>query len=74
MAFCDFCDCDDCQLGSDFLYHAQTNIGTWICNVCYAYDVCTSGPNRNSDGPCARKDCVHRPRIINDWLPYAQVV
>lgn len=70
MAFCDFCTCKDCQFGNNRLYHAKTNVNTWICDVCYSYDQCTTGPNRNLNGPCKQKDCIHRPKLISDWLPY----
>lgn len=70
IAFCNNCKCKDCQFGTDRLYHAQTANGDWICDVCYTYDVCTSGPNRNPNGPCKRKDCKHRPKLVSKWLQY----
>ena len=40
MAFCDYCDCEDCKYGNSYLVHAQTVSGKWICDVCYQYEVC----------------------------------
>jgi len=70
MSFCDFCDCSDCKTGDNGLfkiYHANTSEGKWICDICYAYDVCTSGPNRSFNGPCKDKLCEHRPKLISEW-------
>ena len=69
MNFCDFCDCDDCKYGNGIVStnHAQTSDGRWICDICYTYDMCTSGPNRNPKGPCDNKNCEHRPKIISSW-------
>ena len=66
--FCDYCSCDDCKYGSYFISHAKTLDGKQICDVCYTYDLCTSGPNRNSNGPCKEKNCIHRPKLISDWI------
>lgn len=50
-------------------YHAQTVDGRWICNTCFTYDLCTSGPDRNNDGPCKDKLCRHRPRLKDSkWM------
>jgi hypothetical protein len=68
--FCDNCKCLDCQHGTKYLSHAQTSNNDWICDVCYTYDLCTSGPNRNPNGPCDEKNCSHRPTLISDWIPY----
>ena len=69
MAFCDFCDCNDCRYGTKYLSHAQTSDGKWICDVCYTYDLCTAdGPNRNWSGPCKNKDCQHRPTLVGEWI------
>lgn len=68
MAFCDFCECEDCKNGRKYLKHAQTKNNSWICDVCYLYDVCTNGPNRNWNGPCKDKNCEHRPKLISNWL------
>ena len=70
MAFCDFCNCDNCRYGAPWLSHAQTADGRWICNVCYSFDLCTSGPNRNPNGPCEDLECEHRPKIVSDWTAY----
>lgn len=65
MAFCDFCDCDDCKNGTKYLTHAQTSDGKWICDVCYQYDVCVDQKRKNNDysGPCENLDCAHRPKV-----------
>jgi len=68
--FCDFCPCQDCQEGRSDLSHAQCEDGRWICDVCFTYDLCTSGPNRNPNGPCMEEECPHRPKIVSDWLPF----
>lgn len=68
MAYCDFCTCRDCQFGTKYLSHAQTSDGRWICDVCYTYDLCTSGPTRNKNGPCEDKNCHHRPKLITGWM------
>jgi hypothetical protein len=64
--FCDFCKCEDCQNGADWLHHAQTADGSWICDVCYEYDLCTAGPKYS--GPCEDHNCEHRPIIVGDWI------
>lgn len=68
--FCDFCTCSDCQNGTERLHHAQTADGSWICEICYLYDECTTGPLRSSTGPCDNKDCIHRPTIVSEWTIY----
>ena len=69
MAFCDFCTCEDCTTGTPRLVHAQTREGTWICEICYDYDVCTaSGADRNPNGPCEDENCKHRPVLVTDWI------
>lgn len=81
MSFCDFCNCEQCRNGGMFsstlpLHHAQCNDDRWICEVCYLYDVCTSGPNRSKHGPCETKDgeldieCQHRPKLVSKWIPF----
>lgn len=64
--FCSFCDCEDCISGnSEYvnLYHAQTIDNRWICDICYAYDVCLdAGVN-----PCKIKECEHKPKLITGW-------
>jgi hypothetical protein len=67
--FCDFCECEDCTHGNDWLFHAQCDDGRWICDVCWSYDQCTSGPNRSKNGPCDDPDCVHRPKMkVRNWV------
>jgi hypothetical protein len=70
--FCDFCDCEDCKFGQKMLSHAETNKGTWICDICYYYDQCTNGPDRNPDGPCKDKLCKHRPILMGHWLKFSK--
>ncbi len=68
VAFCNYCNCDDCVNGRDGLLHALTQENTYICDVCYTYDVCTNGPNRNNNGPCSKTDeCSHRPLLISEF-------
>lgn len=71
MSFCDYCDCEDCINGTERLYHAKTKDGSWICDVCYTYDVCMDGPDRNANGPCTEKHCKHRPILISDWIEFS---
>lgn len=67
MNFCDYCKCEHHEeFGS---YHAPTVDGKWICDVCFDYDVCTSGPNRNSS-PCDEVDCGHRPILKSEFEKY----
>lgn len=69
--FCDFCTCEMCQTGADDyleLFHAQTVDGQWICDICFSYDQCTTGPNRNPNGPCENNECEHRPRLITEFM------
>ncbi len=73
MNFCDFCTCDQCKFGEKNLYHAKTTSGKWICDICFSYDVCTSGPNRNPNGPCESDTCKHRPRLISGWKEFNEV-
>ena len=69
--FCNYCRCGDCVYGKPGLYHALTIDGDWICDVCWLYDMCTNdGPNRNRNGPCENRDCIHRPRIKGKWIKY----
>ncbi len=71
MAFCDYCECDDCTYGNDRISHAKTSDNDWICDICYTYDLCTStGPLRNKNGPCKNKDCIHRPVLITKWIDF----
>jgi hypothetical protein len=68
--FCDFCSCAACKYGwkDCKMSHAPTVDGKWICNVCYSYDLCTSGPNRNYNGPCEDKTCQHRPKLSGPFI------
>jgi hypothetical protein len=68
--FCDFCQCDDCKFGNNVLRHARTEDGRWICDVCYSFHLCTSGPNRNPYGPCSNLNCSHRPKLVTDWIKF----
>ena len=70
--FCDFCECENCKFGTKYIYHAPVACNKWICDVCYNYDQCTSGPNRNPSGPCLDKTCVHRPTLIGPWIPFSK--
>lgn len=72
MRFCDFCLCSQCAQGDIWLSHAQTEDGRWICDVCYTYDLCTSGPNRNPSGPCEDPNCIHRPKLVTDWIKFGE--
>jgi hypothetical protein len=69
-AFCAFCDCDQCQHGDPLVLHCQTEDGSWICDVCWKWDVCTSGPLRNSNGPCEEANCIHRPKLVGEWIAF----
>ena len=73
MVFCNFCDCETCQNGASYLSHALCDDGRWICDVCYTYDLCTSGPNRNPSGPCEEEHCSHRPKLISDWISFKNI-
>ncbi len=77
MAFCDYCTCEDCRTGwrlglvgrDAAMLHAQTEAGTWICDVCFTYDLCTAtGPRRNPNGPCDEERCEHRPALVTGWI------
>jgi len=41
--------------------------GRWICDVCYAYEVCQEDPKRKGKGPCDEEFCEHRPKIVSKW-------
>lgn len=72
MAFCDFCECENCRTGVGpkglKFQHAPTADGRWICSTCFTYDVCTSGPKRAAE-PCEKLDCEHRPRLAGEFQP-----
>lgn len=73
MLFCNFCDCAMCKYGSEGNVHAQTVQGTWICDTCFRYDVCTSPlkPGYSKNGPCEDINCRHRPRLrTGEWLEF----
>lgn len=66
--FCDFCSCDDCKRGQDYLSHAETVDGRFICDVCYLYDLCT----RTESMPCESDLCAHRPALkTGEWTKMA---
>lgn len=65
MAYCDYCPCEDCQYGTKYISHAQTDNGKWICSTCFNWDLCTNVIGLH--GPCEDKECVHRPKIITEW-------
>jgi hypothetical protein len=69
MAFCDNCKCSDCQNGTEYISHAQTADGSWICDVCYTYDLCTASDavKVDCDVPCEDRNCIHRPKIVSEW-------
>jgi hypothetical protein len=70
MAFCDYCDCEDCKYGNSYLVHAQTVNGKWICDVCYQYEVCQEFADRKGKGPCLDQEwgtCTHRPKLDSGW-------
>jgi hypothetical protein len=67
VSFCDFCECVACREGAPDLEHAPTDDGRWICDVCFDYDQCTTGPNR-ANHPCDEAECEHRPRLSGDWV------
>ena len=73
MAFCDFCNCSDCQYGSDRMLYALTNDGRSICDVCYTYDVCTRDKS-NTNGPCENKSCMHRPVLIGKFRSIKEIL
>jgi len=84
MAYCSFCTCSGCVTGfmglvsqsnedcgvMDFS-HAQCEDGRWICETCYAYEVCLeAGSADPCDGECARNECVHRPKLVSEWTSW----
>ena len=84
MAFCDFCQCENCQHGTEdgkpchWLSHAPTADGRWICDVCWQYDVCDEHNGKPYYGPCEDEhgkpiaDCPHRPKLVGPWEPVAK--
>ncbi len=71
MAFCDYCACQDCITGDNGglydLYHATTELGTNICDVCYRYEICQTFEERKGRGPCDEINCAHRPTLTSGW-------
>ena len=67
--YCDFCDCKDCQNGTEMISHAQTASGNWICDVCYTYEVCLDAKTDKCEkAPCSANEyCKHRPILIGPW-------
>ena len=71
--FCDFChvNCGACNNGHDGMYHAETEDGRWICDCCFEYDMCIRATTPDTvDRPCEDVYCIHRPRIVGDWLEF----
>jgi hypothetical protein len=62
--YCNYCSCDDCKYGwaTTYMKHAPTEDGKWICDVCYTYDVCPSGPCEDENGKSIC--CEHRPKLV----------
>jgi hypothetical protein len=68
MRFCDYCPCDDCLAGTEYISHAQTVDGKWICDVCFEYEVCLDkGSTDPCAGICGEHKCDHRPTIVSEW-------
>ena len=62
--FCDFCECEDCRLGTEDLYHSKTVDNKYICDICYNYSCCTN----KQDIPCTcQGTCKYRPEIIGGF-------
>jgi hypothetical protein len=70
MAFCDFCTCHGCVSGALSWFHAQTEDGRWICDVCYEYTMCIRAKHKEGihDGPCDDYQCGHRPKLVTGWV------
>lgn len=49
------------------LWHAQTEDGRWICETCYAYDLCVIAKSDPCSGLCGENKCGHRPKLISEW-------
>jgi hypothetical protein len=74
--FCDFCKCDGCKNGEWYLSHAETEDHRWICDVCFSYELCLDarGEDLSIDAPCKDKGCIHRPKIISEWINYVDPI
>lgn len=74
--FCDFCPCQNCKHGDEYLSHCKTVDGKWICSICWTYDLCTSNDNpfgaiRSKNGPCPNnQQCEHRPQLVGNWQAF----
>lgn len=68
MNFCDYCPCDECQLGNKHLSHACTEEGTWICTTCYYYECCIDATRDT----CEDLNCGHRPILTTEWIPFEE--
>jgi hypothetical protein len=65
MNYCNYCPCEDCKNGRKDLSHAKTIDGSWICDVCYTYEVCLDA---GAIAPCPSKvKCEHRPKLVGEW-------
>ena len=73
MAFCDYCNCSDCVGGENWLSHARTVEGKWICDVCYDIELCVTAKALSGEfgDPCEKGCCEHRPKLVdNYWESY----
>lgn len=75
--FCDFCKCKACQNGEIYLLHAKTLTGKWVCDVCYAYDICIVAKRKIGElgGPCeANEQCDHKPKLFKpiEWIKFEE--
>lgn len=69
IAFCDYCDIIDTYTDEEKIYlsRAQSIGGSWICDICYYFLICSNSKNDpNLLGPC-RDKCNHRPQLISKW-------
>lgn len=71
VPFCSFCNCNQCRNGSEGIYHAKTTDGRWVCSICYEIDICSRG---NPNGPCDDLNCIHRPKIVSEWIKYSHKI
>lgn len=65
--FCSYCQCETCQFGPEYkglqIVHAKTEVGTWICDICFTYECCLD----QGSEPCSGI-CQHRPVLITEWM------